>query len=1107
MKAGTVLKTKLTPPQAKKKILRRASLARKLKRIGEHPLTLVQSGPGFGKSTAVAAHLRDSAAGVCWYTIGARDDDLYPFMTYIVHAVRERHPQFGMELLGYLGQGEHYVREKELYLLFDSFLNELASIEEEVICVLDDYHLVEHVETIDQFLQYWLQHMPAAVHLVLLSRTRPEWAGLTAMRVRGELLELTEADLAFSEEEIEVLFTDCYEYPISAEEAQHIYRTTEGWAIAVQLIWQRLLLTGSDLKAVLSDPALTMEELFRFLVQEVFQKQTPDIRRFLMQSSILEELTADACDRVLERSDSRPLLAKLCSQSLFLFHLGGGHYRYHALFRNFLYSRLNAEPDAYRQLLRRAAVYYESVQLYRAALDCLSAAEEPMAAGRLLERCGAALIERGQLETMLDWLRRLPDDVKDGCYRLRTYEGEVYRYRCLYEKALSAYALSERLAAQAGDGLGRALALEGQARVYLDTIQPGLAGAYLQQAIELLEAVKQPHSPGRPRSPYSDSVSPGELLTRLYGLMAENLVNSGRAAAAEAWFAKSRGRRETGPEDQLEVRLHLRTGRLKHAKRLAERMLHEARTQGASSRASSPAPLSASPLPRSHRELELLLALIEAMLGRPEPAKQLAEAGMLLGIRLNAPFVEAVGWMRMGHSAQLLPKYDPEVAVRCYQAAQEIMERLDVPRGKAEPLMGLCLLYGREGAYELAVQYGEEALEATLRVEDEWLSGYIRIALGIAAFHAERWQEADAVFSGCGELFLRCGDSYGVSAALLWQAMLAYRLEQDDRFRSVMERLLQMLQNGGYDELIQKRTLFGPRDVQQLAPLLIEAQKLRLESGYVSMLLTGLGMEHMTYHPGYTLRIETLGGFRVWLGERELEEKDWQRGKAKELFQLLVVKRQHLLPKEELLAALYPDADEKGAARDFKVALNALNMALEPHRRARSSPFFIQRHGSSYGLNLAAGFELDAVEFESRVKAGLEEPDGGKARGLLERGLELYRGDYMPDRRYEDWCIEERERLSVLYLRGAERLAKLLVQAGEWDRAIRWCESIVQKDSCWEEAYRLLMLCHLRQGSRSQASRWYQKCCQALEREMGVEPMSATRELYVKLLDADVTHL
>lgn len=144
---------------------------------------------------------------------------------------------------------------------------------------------------------------------------------------------------------------------------------------------------------------------------------------------------------------------------------------------------------------------------------------------------------------------------------------------------------------------------------------------------------------------------------------------------------------------------------------------------------------------------------------------------------------------------------------------------------------------------------------------------------------------------------------------------------------------------GEYHFLLQRPTMFTPHDVQQLMPVLIEAQRRQVSPDYVSQLLTDLGLQNVTFHPGYTLRIQTLGQFRVWLGERELGEKSWQRGKAKQLFQLLLTKRQHLLAREEIVATLWGESDEETAARDFKVALNALNKALEPNREARASAF------------------------------------------------------------------------------------------------------------------------------------------------------------------------
>jgi len=1065
---STILKTKLTPPRLKKYMLRRASLTKKLKQVADYPLTLVHSGPGYGKSTALSAFFGVSTLSCSWVSLSAHDDDIVPFVTYLVGSIRSVMPSFGSELLERLDTGAKFTREGEIDALCEAFINELVLLETDHALILDDYHLVEHSAAIERFVQTLLRYMPSAFHLVIASRTRPHWEMLNTLRMRNDVLEITEADLAFSEEEIEVLFTDNYEYPLGEDDAAKIFGKTEGWVIAIQLIWQRLLV-GGDLESVLKDETATTGELFEFLASEVFQKQPLDLRQFLLESSILEELTGDVCDAIFERSESAELLRSISGQNLFLASVGDRQYRYHALFRDFMLGEIRKQSEAYMKLRQKAAAYFAQVGKNEQAFAHLEAIGDFDGAARILSDHGRQMIHNGQLEGLLLRIRRVPVQIRDQYYALWNYEGDIHRYRCSYDQALACYAKGFVLAERAGDALTQSNALEGQARVYLDTIQPGKAEALLTRSIELLE-------------PFPESY--GQQLLRLYGLMAENLVNGGRAAEAEAWYSRCRMLEASFQDPLFEARLHLRTGRLQQMRRDLERARRAESEYGELH------------VPRSHRETDVLLSFCHVLLGNPDQAKQLAESGMLHGIRLKSPFVEACGWMRMGHAAQLMPKYDFAVVADCYTTALEIMDQLDMSRGKAEPLMGLCLLYGREGMYDQAMQYGRAALAETELVSDVWLSSLIRLAMGVSCFYAKKYAEGQAIFAECQDRFTGCGDSLGLTVSLFWQTMIAYQLEQEERFSGLMDRFLRLVQAGEYDFLLRKRTLEGPSDMVQVVPLLIEAQRLDIQSHYVSYLLSGLGMERMTYHPGYTLRIETLGGFRVWLGDKELGEKDWQRGKAKELFQLLVVKRQRLVPKEEIMAVLFDGLDDKSGARDFKVALNALNTALEPQRRARANPFFIQRHGTSYGLNLAAGFELDSVDFESLIKAGLEEASDERALVYLEKGLLLYKGDFLPDRIYEDWCIEERERLQVLYLRGAERLAKLLTQTGQYDSAIHWCEMMLQKDSCWEEAYRLLMHGHYQLGNRSQAIKWYQKCHKVLAAELGIEPMPATRELY-----------
>lgn len=1079
-KESIILSTKLTPPNLKKYMLSRATLSKKLKRVMDYSLTLVHSGPGYGKSTALSAFFRSDQYALCWYSPSTHDDDLVPFVSYLIYAIRTKQSDFGQDLLNRMAQGEQFTLDAEIYALCEAMINSLVQLDLDLVLIVDDYHVIEHSKEIDQFMQHFVRHLPSHFHLVLSSRTYPNWELLRVMRLKNDVLEIGETDLALTEEEIEVLFTDYYEYPLPQDGAKQIYNKTEGWVIAIQLIWQRLILSGGDVTSVLTEDTETMDELFRFLALEVFHKQSEDVRQFMLQTSILEEMTGELCDFVFARSDSQKLLHYISTNHLFLLPIGERQYRYHALFKDFLSGELKRKPKVYVELHQAAAHYFERMNKNDQAIYHLGVIGDDYGVAKILQTHGRAMINHGQLESLLQRTQRISEILRNQFHMLWIYEGEINRYRCVFDKAFSCYAKAEMLANRANDIYIHSLALEGQARIYLDTIQPDKAETLLKQAIELLEA---------------DRSADQNQLLRLFGLMAENLINSGRAAEAEEWYAKCQELNGDFQDEFFEARLHLRTGRLKQAKKLLDLTRErEALTKDQY-------------LARFHRETDILLSLVEMMLGNPERAKQLAESGMMQGIRQKAPFVEACGWMRMGHAAQMMPKYEFSIANECYTTALDIMDQLDVPRGKAEPLMGLCLLYGRENMYELSMEYGKAALAETEKVNDEWLSALIRLSMGIATWLAGRYSEANAIFIECHNRFMYCGDSYGVTVSLLWQSIIAYRLEQEDLFPKVMERFLRMMQAGEYDFLLNHRTLVGPLDTRQIVPLLIEAQRLEIQPHYVTYLLSKLGMEHMTYHPGYTLRIETLGKFKVWLGDKELSGKDWQREKAKEMFQLLLINRRRLVPKDEIISLLFGNLDEKSANRDFKVALNALNTALEPARLARTNPFFIQRHGTSYGLNLAAGLELDIVDFESLIKAGLEEPHSERALRYLDKGLVLYSGDFLPDRRFEDWCIEERERLQVLFLRGGERMAKLCVEMKSYDSAIHWCERMLEMDSCWEEAYRLLMQCHYELNNRNQAIKWYQRCCKTIMDELGIEPMKATKQLYNQIMQSDVTRL
>lgn len=247
-----------------------------------------------------------------------------------------------------------------------------------------------------------------------------------------------------------------------------------------------------------------------------------------------------------------------------------------------------------------------------------------------------------------------------------------------------------------------------------------------------------------------------------------------------------------------------------------------------------------------------------------------------------------------------------------------------------------------------------------------------------------------------------------------------------------------------------------------------------------------------------SLRIQTLGGFRLWRDGALIEAAAWGREKALHLFQFFVTTRRYAaaLHKEQIIDRLWPELDAEEGDRDFKVALNTVYKVLEPERPPRSESRFIQRQGLVYSLNLEEVW-IDADAFEQWVARGNQAlPQHNEtAIAAYQQALALYQGDFLPERRYEDWSSAERERLHLLALGTMTTLAGLIVEQSPLE-SIRLTQHVLAVDPVWEDAYRVQMLAHLAQGNRPLALRTYQRCVEMLQQELGVDPLPETQQLY-----------
>lgn len=249
------------------------------------------------------------------------------------------------------------------------------------------------------------------------------------------------------------------------------------------------------------------------------------------------------------------------------------------------------------------------------------------------------------------------------------------------------------------------------------------------------------------------------------------------------------------------------------------------------------------------------------------------------------------------------------------------------------------------------------------------------------------------------------------------------------------------------------------------------------------------------------IKVFTLGKFEVWVGDKKLNSKDWGRDRSIQLFQFfLMARHRKALHKDQIVDKLWEDdLDDQG----FKVALHGINKALEPDRKSHSETKYFLRVGHTYQLSLD-DIWVDAIAFESLIKLGNESLNENPelSTKAFREALALHQGTFLPDRIYEDWSADERERIQLLYLGTTNALAELIINENP-SESIQLCQEALLIDVAWEEAYRIQMEAYYIKGNRPMAIKTYQVCEKVLQEELGIKPLPDTKKMYYKIVEAE----
>jgi LuxR family maltose regulon positive regulatory protein len=399
-----LLATKLYVPRPHPGFVVRPRLVDRLDQGLQRGLILICAPAGSGKTALLADWAGRSRQRVAWLSLDAGDNDPARFWRHAAAALERVRPGISGSVGVLVGPSAPPPFER----LVTALVNELALDSGETVLVLDDYHLIE-AQPVHAALGFLLEHLPPGMHLVLASRADPPLA-LPRLRARGQLAELRAADLRFSADEAAALLHEAAGPGLAGAAVDALTARTEGWAAGLQLA--ALSLRGqADVTGFVETFSGSNRYVLDYLAGEVLDRQTEQVREFLLDTSVLERLSGELCDAVTGRPGGQAMLEAIERANLFLVPLDDvrGWWRYHQLFADLLRVRLVQEqPDRVTALHHAAAAWHEAHGLADDAVRHAVAAGDTTWAARLIEHNFDPVYLTGESATLQRWLAQLP---------------------------------------------------------------------------------------------------------------------------------------------------------------------------------------------------------------------------------------------------------------------------------------------------------------------------------------------------------------------------------------------------------------------------------------------------------------------------------------------------------------------------------------------------------------------------------------------------------------------------------------------------------------------------------------------------------------------------
>ena len=1056
----------------------RARLLNAFNDLLDYKLMIVAAPAGYGKTSLIIDYAQHTELPMCWYSLDAADQDLVRFLAHFIASIKQKFPTFGRKSLAALNSMSQEKFDMNIFL--SVIINEIyEKVTEHFVIVLDDFHLVEESHLVSSFVNRFIQEMDENCHFVIASRTLLALEDMSLLVARNQVTGLSYEDLAFSPDEIQRLLLQNYHRNLTLDEAKKLAEETEGWVTGLVLSTQ---LVGADLPARNRVAKVSGVGLYDYLAQQVLDRQTPEVKEFLLRSSLLEEFDPQFCAEVIGhalqvQADWNGLMQDIFQRNLFVLPVGedGNWLRYHHLFRDFLQKRLLIErPEEFRAIQKRLTIIYTRRGEWERAYEYVHKFSSRAELVDFVAQASYDLLDRGRFLTLANWMADLPQEVASTNTTLLSAQGAIASANGEHSRALELFSQAIEKFSEINDAKGLWWNYLRRSFTYRST---GDYEAALSDVEHALAIVSQDASFEKYRP-----AALGEKGTNLYFL---GHLKEAHVVLDEAFRSTA-----ISEAEELKGKILLLLGMVDKSLghyRIAEEEYQQALVayQKSGNIAWQTSTLNS-------------LGVLQQQRGEYESAIANLEKAVEYSRSFKLPRLESYSLASMGDVFQDLGVMEEAGSVyhQARQLAQQSFDRhlltlLNISEAD---------LYRLTGDLTTANQLLEQARKQTESSGSRLESALLKMSTAAVLLEKKQYRKAATTLEEVKTYFGEEGQQAEAIRALFLLIACEAELKASAALDEQFDQLEKLLSKKELGNLITTSAISVKKYIAKLVeyqPAAVSVsqvwQQIQAFERRKVVLRQALRRQSLAIPVGQPkVIIRSLGKMSVKVSDRALAGRDWRIQTARDLFYFLVSKPAGI-KKDVVGETFWPGSTPEELKLKFKNAVYRLRLAV-----GKDVVLF---DNDTYQFNRGLDYEDDAELFIKELALAERADDEESQMAHYQNALRLYRGDYLPELDY-DWVLARRESLRQLYIGTILKLSYLSLNRRDYDTALVFSQRAIQHDPSLEEAHRLAMRAYAGTGNRLAVARQYTSCRQILLDEFGAEPSEETRRLFEQLSQA-----